>query len=882
MKKWLIFLFLVSFVSASVDVQNHSVKDFYSPEEVVAGKINVTIVGEDYDEVISSNYGDEISLGDFLVANGVDFECSPPDCSKRYGYSGVNNRKTVEVLFPKKGSAGFVLVGEDIVLRDMSMNVESSFEEGAVVPLVVEFFEKEKWEFNKFSDFFMAKDWGCYDSSVGVEGALIGPSFYCETISIKDSGTLRVGANIGGGDVGDINMAIYPDTGYYECSFNPNLESGCILSPESGEIFYGGDYEVCVGADSLTSYRIYEESEGENCGFVYDNKYEDSVGDFAIYVQTVKYADSNSFGWDNFDYEAIVDAANELIQERYLGNCSEGCVLPVIFSGVSQNVIISNIELMYTDKGKWASSNNIYDLEIEPVVVDFDGELDLSLLDFVVKKAGKFIVSLGDENLFSEMVDILPSPMIKSVFPLNPPFGVPIKFYVSIDFDGNESIEYEWIFGDNDSMKTDVPFVMHTYGKHDNYSLSLKVDAGENLINEKHFIVSTITPDAAINTTLTAKKESLSVVESHISGFPGWYGNKLLRILGISAMQADLDRLERVWNNSVRDEDLVKVAGELFELNIPVVISVNSFDVPYLMTDLEDIDIEPIEVISGGLSGATNKEYANPILTWQNQNIAGSYFEQEIVVSYFNGEDEKVMRVYEIDVLSNSNEESYFVINKPFNELFFEESVGARSVEDVTVIIFGAGESKKIKFYYEGDKPTSFFISPRLSSIILEANIDDSCNYDYVCDETAGETYNNCRTDCKPVEKAVTFLILGILLLLIIYTLMVIWYKKRYENYLFKDASQMYNLVMYVTNAQARGKNDLRVRAELRAKGWSAERVDYVIKKSHGKRTGMFEIIPISKISALWMKWSAGRREKQRVAAIKKQSVNSKQPVNNA
>ena len=96
------------------------------------------------------------------------------------------------------------------------------------------------------------------------------------------------------------------------------------------------------------------------------------------------------------------------------------------------------------------------------------------------------------------------------------------------------------------------------------------------------------------------------------------------------------------------------------------------------------------------------------------------------------------------------------------------------------------------------------------------------------------------------------------------------------------DASQMYNLVMYVTNAQARGKNDLRVRAELRAKGWSAERVDYVIKKSHGKRTGMFEIIPISKISALWMKWSAGRREKQRVAAIKKQSVNSKQPVNNA
>ena len=55
---------------------------------------------------------------------------------------------------------------------------------------------------------------------------------------------------------------------------------------------------------------------------------------------------------------------------------------------------------------------------------------------------------------------------------------------------------------------------------------------------------------------------------------------------------------------------------------------------------------------------------------------------------------------------------------------------------------------------------------------------------------------------------------------------------------------------MYVTNARARGMDDKKIREELKKKKWSSERINYVLRKSRGKSTGLFEIIPIEKISA--------------------------------
>ncbi|MCK4649899.1 PKD domain-containing protein [Candidatus Pacearchaeota archaeon] len=879
MKRLIVFLLCFSFVPfvfASVEVHNYSVEDSYSPEEVVKGEINLTIMEEDYDEKIISNYGHEILFGDFLEINGVNFECNPPDCLKGYRYFGEDIQKEVEFSFFEEEGVGFVLEGGDIVLDSLNLSIESDFGKSWGVPLAIEFFEKEKWKFSQFSDSFAGKEWGCYNPLIGTEGALIGDSFYCEMIFIADSGSLQVGAKIGGHDSGEVNMVVYPESGTgasWECSFDPNNESedGCILFPDAGEIFYKGNYQVCVGADSLTGYKIYDENEDENCGFVYGSGVGDSKKDYAIFVQVVKYADSNYLDWADFDHEAIIGAANEIIQDKYKGNCSKGCVLPMILSGVPQSVGISDVKLIYTDDLEWKSLDKIYNLDVVPASVDFSGILDLSLLGFVVGEAGEFIVSLGNETFFSKNFEILSAPIISSVLPLNPPFGVPISFYATVDFDENESLMYEWDFGDGEILKTDSPTVVYSYGLLGNYTLSLKVDAGGGLISEKDFEIKTVSPEVAITANLAFKKEALSNVERFIAELPIWYGKEISGILDVVNVASDLDRIDKDRNDSVKDEDLKKVAEELFALDSPVLVSVNSFSSPYLMTDFDDVRIEPIEIIAGGTSGGNNEDYVNSILIWQNQNTETSYFEKEFVVTYYSRRSAKILQVYDMDVVSKSNEESYFVINMPLNELFFRSDVGARKAGDSTVVILGAGEKKKLEFYYEGSEPTSFFISPKLSSLVLEADIDVSCNYNLVCEPELGENYKNCRSDCKPVSLAVSYLIFGFLFLLIVYTGLQIWYKKHYEGYLFKDAAQLYNLLMYVTNARVRGMKDSRIAAVLRSKGWSSERVNYVMKKSRGQRTGMLEVIPIERVAAYLRNRKAAKKEKARVATLAQQ-----------
>ena len=230
-----------------------------------------------------------------------------------------------------------------------------------------------------------------------------------------------------------------------------------------------------------------------------------------------------------------------------------------------------------------------------------------------------------------------------------------------------------------------------------------------------------------------------------------------------------------------------------------------------------------------------------------------------------------MFNVYEVGVKSTDYVESYFVIDKSMNDLFFKESVGERKVDDATVVVLDREGSESFSFYYEGVDGASFFVSPKLSSLVIGENVDVSCNFNFVCD--AGEDYKNCRSDCKPIGRAIFYIVLVLVLVLVLYGFLQVWYKRRYENYLFKDGQQLYNLLMYVTNARARGVGDLRTRSELRAKGWSSERVDYVLKKSRGEMVGMYEILPIGKIAA-WLRNRRARRSVTKAQQQIRQNIN--------
>ena len=68
------------------------------------------------------------------------------------------------------------------------------------------------------------------------------------------------------------------------------------------------------------------------------------------------------------------------------------------------------------------------------------------------------------------------------------------------------------------------------------------------------------------------------------------------------------------------------------------------------------------------------------------------------------------------------------------------------------------------------------------------------------------------------------------------------WYKKNYENSLFKDKSELYNLMAFIKNARQQGiaKKDMSER--LKKSGWKGEQISYAENKLDGKRIGMWEL----------------------------------------
>ena len=239
MKRLVVFFVLalaLGFVSASVSVHNLSVDVAYSPFENVSGEINLTIEGQEYDELITSNDNDSIGLGNFLNASGVLFECSPPDCSKDYTSFGGGADNSFSISSLGKNYVGFVLNGENVNLTSMNFKVESDFEESSKVPLVIDFFERENWKYDEFSNEFLNENWGCFNSAIEEVGPVVGQLLYCEMISIPDSGILKVGAKVSGVDDKRLNMEVFPEsgTGSWKCDYNPSADSGCIVDPEEG------------------------------------------------------------------------------------------------------------------------------------------------------------------------------------------------------------------------------------------------------------------------------------------------------------------------------------------------------------------------------------------------------------------------------------------------------------------------------------------------------------------------------------------------------------------------------------------------------------------------------------------------------------------------
>jgi hypothetical protein len=120
------------------------------------------------------------------------------------------------------------------------------------------------------------------------------------------------------------------------------------------------------------------------------------------------------------------------------------------------------------------------------------------------------------------------------------------------------------------------------------------------------------------------------------------------------------------------------------------------------------------------------------------------------------------------------------------------------------------------------------FISPALENIPRTESIE----------------YTEGKTQMS-VSKWIFFGLIVLFLLVIagvIYAIVQSWYDKKYENYLFPNRNNLYNLIIYINNSKKRGVKDDEIVKNLKESKWTQEQIRYVMRKYAGKRTGMAKL----------------------------------------
>ena len=387
-------------------------------------------------------------------------------------------------------------------------------------------------------------------------------------------------------------------------------------------------------------------------------------------------------------------------------------------------------------------------------------------------------------------------------------------------------------FGDGKSEVTTTNKVTHTYDSMGSYKINITITDSKERTFNKTFDITVGSPKEIINSILAKKQKDLTNVKNQINEFDSFSSESLNSALDIESVDEELKTIQKAnkpcetFCSQKNYDDILDV---LLYLKVPELIRISkSTDPISFYPDKNIINLEILKVIGGGKYNSNNEDkYFDAILSWNQENMETKITSKGFSVRYAEFE-EPFLKIFELKI-SKKNVLDYnpYLILRELDDLKFKESYSEDEesgyiyidlTESDETIIFSTTED--VNFI---DLPV--FISPEINKLPVM-------------------TPSLFSKDEKGWKWALFILIVSLLLLIgiIAYIVLQMWYKKKYENYLFKNKNKLYNLVKYIQNAQRNRVKDKDIASKLRKAGWSSEKIRYIMRKYSGKRTGMLEI----------------------------------------
>ncbi len=852
-----LIVFSMTLVYAEHDVGNlsHLLTQEYGPGESITGWVNISFDNEEVSSIFDNGRDNTITLRDLLEKN-TDYEktCIPKSCLSNYDANVGSQTQAFDLNAGEEQVFGLKISGGIVdSISGFSIDVSSNVAESNKIPLAIDILNNKEFEWIAYngSGNFQDKYYGYYEENQATNYANLVETEYCSKIKLSPSPGIKIGAEIseisGQGGNADFRMIIENDDSRGSCDIDVTSEGSQSCIPSNFAITTTEYFYVCIWAkdsEDQNKYKIkYEEYEPRGYSGNEENKY-----DFAIFVQPEKYNAVENFTLDNDELDAadsyttnIEREIEDYLYNTYGNNCSNDCVIPIRFiSGESQQIQLSNIGLSYEKSGISQTNDNLYELEEVPAKVSSDFQkLFLDEAEFPASENyGKFTFKLYLNNykLFQEELNTTHIPIITAVTPITTASAYPTKFKVFVSSSTNIT-KYEWDFGDDDTESTTTNKVTHTYNSTGNYYLIVNVTDSNQKKSSKTFNISVGSAEGIIEDIIAKDKLSLSKIKSQINNFSLFYKESLNGILNISFIEQELIRLETEYNTTAdSEEDFREILTNLLDLEIPESIA-KTITAPNIFFNVvkEQIDLGAIEAIAGGDSSEYESEYKEAVVAWNSNSTEIKVDFTEISFVY-DGVVQPMIRFFELDINElGSLDYDYYLFLKKLEDLKFDYDYSEQEEGDYIYILLSSTNTIGFSTTEEVDFTNlPAFISPAISELQI-IKIDP---------------------DVPGTSKWIFFglaMALLFIVALITYLILQAWYKKRYENYLFKNRNNLYNLIIYIETSKKRGLSEDEIRSKLKKAGWGGEQIRYVMRKHSGQRTGMFEI-PILKIFSSFKK----------------------------
>jgi PKD repeat protein len=856
-------LFCAGILAANVAKGNNAFnisEPNYSPGQVIDGILNVSFkdVPNDYIRADVDNKKFSMLLSDFLNAQpqSVAYTCNPSSCQSFYQGTSPSPSKTYamdedsKVLFGlkiNKDTCGDFPVGVDI--QQLSFDMTGSALNTSYPRPSIDIGNDGKidWQYLEPSDTISAKVPSNYvitNDSMKANGLIKGGK-YCERIKMPLASKFKLKANVTT-DGSPITLSVYDSVFSDEtkvfCPANaPDFE--CEVNKNITEV---DNYYVCVAVTCDTecgTINSYSGTGNLKNGVLYDDNSFSTVpldppGDFPIDVYFAGYKPLDktiSVNSQDLRDEAAIYLSNAT-------NCNNAsyCIIPVSISTTSKgNLILNNMNLQ--TNCIYTLFHDFYTISESKALINMNTtELQISVLNASSYKYGANTLTIRISDIFSvyDTFEIAKVPEITSLGPTVVAAGASTNFTVKASSPKNNAIiAYDWNFGDGGTDSTVAPNSVHTYNSIGIFNLTVTVTDKEGLVGSRIFTITSTSPGESINQTLATKKSLLAVFTSQYSSIPSWY-KPLFANFDTTELGSILSKYEQDAK-AASAADLISIKQKLDALAIPqnIIDAVKVADsVPIFSTD--KISLIYLQKAGAGDYDENNAEQIKELISsWQSQlgiKLSGTVKRVRTDIG-----EEDVATIVTIKLNPTTEVDSlYLIVNLPssvqFSDVKFDSTTGKNLNGAIGFELALIGE-KTINLAMAGNQNINLlevYGSPSFETLMAAIPIETKCGNEK-CD--AGETSQTCPSDCPPLAKGITFIVLiilgagvGVFLIWKVYAAI---YERSQEMKVFKNRNDLVSVTMFIVNAKVRGMPETEIREKLEKAGWNNEQIAFAFLK---------------------------------------------------